>query len=84
MTNYQILLLCALLVGIVVFMYMVLPRIGDAQSKSGKWTRLILFTIVVGYLALDFYSKGKFGFLIIIALGSIAFIFALFGTGKRK
>lgn len=84
MTTTKIILLCALLIGIVVFMYVILPRIGDAQSKSGKIVRLILFLMVVGYLGFDFYTKGKFGFLLIIALGSFAFIFALFGRGKSK
>jgi hypothetical protein len=84
MTTTKILLLCGLLIGIVVFMYVILPRIGDAQSKSGKLVRLILFLMVVGYLAFDSYTKGKYGFLIIIGLGSFAFVFALFGIGKRK
>jgi hypothetical protein len=84
MSTIQVILILLLLGAILVFMYVILPRIGDASSKSGKLVRAILFLIVVGYLSYDFYIKGKYAFLAVLVIGSLAFFKALFSVRKDK
>jgi hypothetical protein len=83
MTTLQIILLCLTLVAIVAFMYFILPRISKGNNQIGKTLRLAIFSFIALYLAYDFYMKAKYGFLLILALGSFAFVVALFSNKKK-
>jgi hypothetical protein len=83
MSVVQIILLCVGLIAAIGFMYFILPRISKSNENSGKWLRLIIFTAIATYLGYDFYQKAKYGFLIILVLGSAAFLLLLFAQKKK-
>jgi hypothetical protein len=69
-------------VAIVVFMKVVLPKL-NLNVNQGKLLRLVLFFGMMIWLGIDFYLKGKYLYLIVIAIGSIGFLLML-KDSKRK
>lgn len=66
---------------IVAFFYLILPKL-NLRVETGKWIRGILFSGVILYLAYDFYLKGKYAWIAILAAGSVSFFMLL--TAKKK
>lgn len=83
METIHLVALVLAVLGIVVFFYVVLPKINLAPN-SAIMVRAILFFAMIGYLAFDFFRKGKYGYLIFLGLGSIAFISLLRSNRKKK
>jgi len=67
--------------AIVLFFYVVLPKL-NLSHKSGMLFRGLLFFGMMGYLAYDFYMKEKYGYILVLVAGSIAFILLL--TAKKS
>lgn len=79
---YNVTLLALTILAGMLFYYLLLPKL----NKSGAYANLfkaLLFLGAVGFLAYDFYSKGKYSYLIVLAGGSIAvFVFLLRKKGE--
>jgi hypothetical protein len=69
-------------VAVVVFMKVVLPKL-NLNVNQGKLLRLVLFFCMMLWLGIDFYQKGKYLYLLIIAIGSVGFLLML-KDSKRK
>jgi hypothetical protein len=54
-------------------LFIILSRSKSNQSRA-VWIRSIIFFGIIAYLAYDFCMKEKYSILIVLALGSIAFI----------
>jgi hypothetical protein len=67
---------------VAVFYFFLLPRF-KMEQRSGILFRAILFFAMIGYLAYDFYMREKYGYIIMLAAGSIAFIFVLRSYRKK-
>jgi hypothetical protein len=73
MTINQILLIAsALVIALLVFL---LLRKTHISFNGKKWIRIILFGCMISYLAFDFYTKQKYALLVVLALGSVAFVY---------
>lgn len=77
MTTLSLVLWIAALISIVVFMYIVLPRISNRFPLAGDWLRIVIFFSMMIYFSWDFYHKQKYFMLILIVVASIAFIYAM-------
>lgn len=75
-TSKAILLAGAVLV-IVLFFYVMLPKL-NLKHKSNIIFKGFLFFGMMGYLAYDFYQKEKYWYILVLAGGSIAFVMLLF------
>ena len=64
----------ALLVAVLV--YFLLKKTSLSGSRK-KWFRALLFFFMIGYLSFDFYTKQKYGLILVLFLGSIAFVYML-------
>jgi hypothetical protein len=84
MSTLQIILLCLGLIAAIVFMYVLLPKLSQSNRDAGKWARLIIFMTIIGFLSYDFYLKQKYFFLIVMGLGTFAFVIALFRNDRKK
>lgn len=76
MSITQALLLIGAVVFVVVVFYVVLPKLKLAQ-QNGLWIRAILFFSMMAYLAYDFYQREKYGYILFLAAGSVAFVMLL-------
>ncbi|MFN4972873.1 MAG: hypothetical protein ACK45I_08105 [Bacteroidota bacterium] len=84
MSSLSIVLLLLVLIGIVLFMYGVLPRLTTQYPNAGVWFRILIFTGIAVYLGADFYSKQKYGYIFVLLLGSIAFYGFMRSVLKKK
>lgn len=72
-----------LLIALVVFViYKVVPRFSKNYAQE-KLVKLLIFLVIAVYLAIDFYLKGKYIYLLVLALGGFGFI-SLLIAAKRK
>lgn len=81
MSTTQALVLIGAVVLVIVFFYVILPKL-NLSLQSGKIVRALLFFGMMGYLAYDFYLKEKYGFIAVLAAGSVAFVMLL--NAKKK
>ncbi|MES2560916.1 MAG: hypothetical protein V4590_14315 [Bacteroidota bacterium] len=77
-----LLLAGAILVGMI-FYYLILPRLNQ-QKRLNRIIKTILFLGIIGYLSYDFYLKEKYGYLLVLAGGSIAFLVFLFSRKSEE
>ena len=75
-----VLVASAFLVAMLVYF---LLRKTDIKPQQKKWIRIVLYGCIVSYLAIDFYSKQKYGLLFVLGLGSIAFIYMILKSDKK-
>jgi hypothetical protein len=72
METTKVLWLVGAVVLVILFFYILLPKL-NLSHKSGMIIRGLLFFSMMGYLAYDFYLKEKFGYILVLVAGSIAF-----------
>jgi hypothetical protein len=77
METSKVLWLVGVVVLVILFFYVVLPKL-NLNHKSGMIFRGILFFSMMGYLAYDFYMKEKYWYILVLVAGSIAFVMLLF------
>lgn len=82
MSTQQIILL-AIVAAIVVFMYVILPKL-NLNVNTGKLFRALVFLVVIIFLGIDFYQKEKYWYFIPLALGSIGFLFMLKNSKEKE
>jgi hypothetical protein len=63
--------------------YIILPKL-NVTKHTGLVLRSVIFFAIIGYLSYDFYMKEKYSYLIVLALGSIAFIFMMISVKKKE
>ncbi|MFN6359137.1 MAG: hypothetical protein ACK4XL_09910 [Bacteroidota bacterium] len=68
---------------IVIFFYMVLPKL-NLGHKSGIMFRTIIFGAMMSYLTYDFIQKEKYSYLIVIVLGIIGFVLMVTNMKSKK
>jgi hypothetical protein len=81
MSIAQALILVGAVVFVILFFYVILPKL-NLTHQSGKIVRAVLFFGMMGYLAYDFYLKEKYGYIAVLAAGSVAFVMLL--NAKKK
>lgn len=62
--------------AIVIFMYVILPKL-NVNANTGKIGRAIVFLGIMIYLGIDFYLKEKYWYLLVLGLGTIGFLLML-------
>jgi hypothetical protein len=62
--------------------YVLLPKLNPSQ-KTGLIIRAVLFFSMICYLAYDFYTKGKYWYILVLVGGSIAFAMMLFNNKNK-
>lgn len=72
----RIIYLILAVAAIVVFMYVVLPRLKLTQL-NGKLFRLILFIVMMLVLLVDLFRKEMYLYMFIAGIGSIGFLVML-------
>jgi hypothetical protein len=70
-------LLAGSVLVIVLFFYVVLPKL-NLKHQSNIIFKGLLFFGMMGYLAFDFYIKEKYCYILVLAGGSVAFLMLLF------
>jgi hypothetical protein len=73
--SYAIYLALAI-AAIVIFMYVILPKL-KVTANAGKIGRAIIFLGVMIYLGVDFYLKEKYWYLLVLGLGTVGFLLML-------
>lgn len=68
--------LSLIIAAIVIFMYVILPKL-KIDVSTGKIGRIIIFLGMMIYLGVDFYLKEKYWYILILGIGTIAFIIML-------
>lgn len=82
MTIERSIYLILAVVAIIVFMYVVLPRIKLNQS-NGKLIRLILFVVMMLVLLVDLFRKEMYLYMLVVSIGSIGFLLMLKDSKKK-
>ena len=75
-----VLIVAAFVIAILVYF---LLRKSDIKVQQKKWIRILLYGCIVSYLAIDFYSKQKYGLLFVLGLGSVAFVYMILNSDKK-
>lgn len=79
--SYEKIIYPLLAMGLVVaVIYVLIPRL---KGNAPVILRTTLFFGAIVFLAIDFYMKGKYLFLVPLALGSIAFIVYLKSYNRK-
>lgn len=75
--------LLAAIIAIVVFFYVVLPKL-KLEHKSGLIFRSVLFGAMMVYLGIDFIQREKYTYLVVLALGCVGFVMMVMNTKPKK
>ena len=75
-------LLAGSVLVIVLFFYVVLPKL-NLKHQSNIIFKGLLFFGMMGYLAFDFYIKEKYWYILVLAGGSVAFLMLLFARKSK-
>lgn len=73
MNTPKLVLLVGTVAAVVLFFYVILPKL-NLSHKSGMIFRALLFFSLIGYLAYDFFLKEKYGYILVLIGGSVAFV----------
>jgi hypothetical protein len=76
-------LLAGSVLVIVLFFYVVLPKL-NLKHQSNIIFKGLLFFGMMGYLAYDFYMKEKYWYILVLAVGSVAFLMLLFARKSEE
>lgn len=66
---------------VVLIIYVLIPRL---KGNTQLITRAVIFFGAILFLAVDFYLKEKYSYMIALALGSIGFIAYIKMNGSKK
>ncbi len=69
-TNYLFVVTASIVAALI---YIVI-RNNKFKGKWFQWFKYIAFSIGVLFLAIEFYKKEQYGFLVIVLLGALAFL----------
>jgi hypothetical protein len=84
MINSSFLYAAAAIALLMLFFWFVAPRLRLVSYRSDI-IRAILFFGMMSYLAYDFYIKEKYTLLVVLAMGSAAFLYYLLSSrGSNK
>lgn len=84
MSTEKIIMLLGGVVAIILFMYVILPKL-KLNINQGKALRLALFAGIIVALGIDFYQKEKYWYMLVLLLGSIGFGVMLYDSkGKNN
>lgn len=83
METGKLLLLLGVVAFVTLFYFLLLPKL-NIKTQSGMVFRAVVFFAMMGFLAYDFYTKGKYGYILVLAAGSIAFIAVMLRVKKNK
>ncbi len=75
--------LVAIAIVVMLIYYFIVKKMKPTQ-KSGMIVRGVLFFAMIGYLAYDFYTKGKYWYILILAAGSVAFVMLLLSQKNKE
>ena len=78
----QNIILLVVVTLVVVFMYVILPKL-KLGLNQGKIFRAAIFCGILVWLGFDFYMKEKYWYLLILALGAFGF-FSMLISSKQK
>lgn len=82
-SNTNWIYLLAAIGGIVLVIYVVLPKLFKNNYNKEKILKMVLACAALGYLAYDNFLKEKYLFAGIMVLGAVLFTYLL-GISKRK
>jgi hypothetical protein len=83
METAKLLLLVGVVVFVTLFYFLLLPKL-NIKTQSGIVFRAVVFFAMMGFLSYDFYTKEKYGYILVLAAGSIAFMVVMLRSGKNK
>ncbi len=82
MSTDKLIMLLGGVVGVVLFMYVILPKL-KLNLNQGKALRAAIFAGIIIALAIDFIQKERYWYLVILALGSIGFGVMLYDSRRK-
>ena len=71
-----------LILLILVLIYYIMPKFFKDYQKE-KLAKLVIFILMAAYLAYDFTNKEKWAYLVVLALGSFAFVVLILDAKKK-
>lgn len=83
METDKLLLLLGIVLFVGLFYFLLLPKL-NIKSQSGMVFRAVVFFAMMGFLAYDFYTKEKYGYILILVAGSIAFIVVMLRNKNKE
>lgn len=83
MSAEKIIYLALAMMAVVLVIYLLLPRL---KGNTPMIVRTVLFFAAILFLGVDFYQKGKFLYIGVLALGSIGFAtyIKMYGNNSGK
>ncbi len=80
--NYTFIYVLIGVLTIVVFFYFIAPKLKLISYRSNIIRGILFFSMML-YLSYDFFIKEKYAYIIILALGTVGFIYMLINSKKR-
>lgn len=83
MSEFSPVILIILAVAVALALFYILSKT-SLNNRTRNWIRGLLFVAMMSFLSYDFYRQGKYGLIIVIALGSIGFVVMLLKNKPRN